>query len=61
MPPGAKLRASPEYFSEPEDLHALARSVRRMRDMMGASAICQPEKSVRRSKPINRRIGPAAA
>ena len=29
----------PEYFSEPEDLHALARSVLRMRDMMGASAI----------------------
>jgi choline dehydrogenase len=29
----------PEYFSEPEDLHALARSVHRMRDMMGASAI----------------------
>ena len=29
----------PEYFSEPEDLHALARSVQRMRDMMGASAI----------------------
>jgi choline dehydrogenase len=29
----------PEYFSEPEDLRALARSVQRMRDMMGASAI----------------------
>ena len=29
----------PEYFSEPEDLHALARSVRRIRDMMRASAI----------------------
>ena len=29
----------PEYFSEPEDLHALARSVRRMRDMMRAPAI----------------------
>jgi choline dehydrogenase len=29
----------PEYFSEPEDLHSLARSVQRMRDMMGASAI----------------------
>jgi len=29
----------PEYFSEPEDLHSLARSVQRMRDMMGAPAI----------------------
>ena len=29
----------PEYFSEPEDLHALAQSVQRMRDMMGGSAI----------------------
>jgi choline dehydrogenase len=29
----------PEYFSEAEDLHALTRSVQRMRDMMGASAI----------------------
>ena len=29
----------PEYFSEPEDLHALARSVQRMRDMMGRPAI----------------------
>ncbi|MGA8402562.1 MAG: GMC family oxidoreductase N-terminal domain-containing protein [Stellaceae bacterium] len=29
----------PEYFSEPEDLHALARSVQRMRDMMRGSAI----------------------
>ena len=29
----------PEYFSEPEDLHSLARSVQRMRDMMGASAM----------------------
>ena len=30
----------PEYFSEPEDLHALARSVQRMRGMMRASATC---------------------
>jgi len=30
----------PEYFSEPEDLHALARSVMQMRDMMRGSAIC---------------------
>ena len=29
----------PEYCSKPEDLHALARSVQRMRDMMAASAI----------------------
>jgi choline dehydrogenase len=29
----------PEYFSEPEDLHALARSVQRMREMMRGSAI----------------------
>ena len=29
----------PEYFSEPEDLRALARSVRRMREAMGMSAI----------------------
>lgn len=29
----------PEYFSEPEDLHALARSVQRMRDIMAAPAI----------------------
>jgi len=29
----------PEYFSEPEDLHALARSVMQMRDMMRGSAI----------------------
>src|SRR5262249_25294965 len=29
----------PEYFSEPEDLHALARSVQQMREMMGAAAI----------------------
>ena len=29
----------PEYFSEPEDLRALTRSVERMRDMMCASAI----------------------
>jgi len=29
----------PEYFSEPEDLHALARSVQRMRDMMRGPAI----------------------
>ena len=28
----------PEYFSEPDDLHALARSVQRMRDMMGGAA-----------------------
>ncbi|MGA8759974.1 MAG: GMC oxidoreductase [Stellaceae bacterium] len=29
----------PEYFSEPEDLRALARSVRHMRDMMRGPAI----------------------
>jgi choline dehydrogenase len=29
----------PEYFSEPEDLHALARSVMRMREMMRGTAI----------------------
>jgi choline dehydrogenase len=29
----------PEYFSDPEDLHALARSVQRMRDMMRGSTI----------------------
>jgi choline dehydrogenase len=29
----------PEYFSDPEDLHALARSVQRMREMMRGSAI----------------------
>jgi choline dehydrogenase len=29
----------PEYFSEPEDLHALMRSVQRMRDIMRGAAI----------------------
>jgi choline dehydrogenase len=33
-------RIFPEYFSEPEDLRALARSVRRMRDMMRGTPIC---------------------
>ena len=37
--PIAHPRIFPEYFSEPEDLRALARSVRRMRDMMQGSAI----------------------
>jgi choline dehydrogenase len=37
--PTAHPRIFPEYFSEPEDLHALARSVQRMRDMMGGAAI----------------------
>jgi choline dehydrogenase len=32
-------RIFPEYFSEPEDLRALARSVRRIRDMMRGSTI----------------------
>jgi choline dehydrogenase-like flavoprotein len=32
--PTAHPRIFPEYFSVPEDLRALARSVRRMRDMM---------------------------
>jgi len=35
----AHPRIFPEYFSEPEDLRALARSVRRMRNMMGERAI----------------------
>jgi choline dehydrogenase len=37
--PTAHPRIFPEYFSEPEDLRALARSVRLMRDMMRGSAI----------------------
>jgi choline dehydrogenase len=37
--PAAHPRIFPEYFSEPEDLRALARSVRRMRDMMREAAI----------------------
>src|SRR6516225_3129580 len=37
--PTTHPRIFPEYFSEPEDLRALARSVQRMRDMMGAPAI----------------------
>jgi choline dehydrogenase len=37
--PTAHPRIFPEYFSEPKDLRALARSVRRMRDMMRGSAI----------------------
>jgi hypothetical protein len=36
----AHPRIFPEYFSEPEDLRALARSVRRMRDMMRGPPIC---------------------
>jgi choline dehydrogenase len=32
--PTAHPRIFPEYFSAPDDLRALARSVRRMRDMM---------------------------
>src|SRR3984893_6570404 len=35
----AHPRIFPEYFSEPEDLQALARSVRRMRDMMRGPSI----------------------
>ena len=37
--PLAHPRIFPEYFSEPEDLRALARSVRRMRDMLCGGAI----------------------
>jgi choline dehydrogenase len=37
--PMAHPRIFPDYFSEPEDLRALARSVRRMRDMMRGSAV----------------------
>jgi len=37
--PAAHPRIFPQYFSNPEDLGALARSVRRMRDMMGGPAI----------------------
>lgn len=37
--PTAHPRIFPEYFSEPEDLRALARSVRRMREMMRGPAI----------------------
>jgi choline dehydrogenase len=37
--PTAHPRIFPEYFCEPEDLRALARSVRRMRNMMGERAI----------------------
>jgi choline dehydrogenase len=37
--PAAHPRIFPEYFSEPEDLRALARSVRRMREMMREPAI----------------------
>ena len=37
--PTAHPRIFPKYFSEPEDLRALARSVGRMRDMMRGSAI----------------------
>jgi choline dehydrogenase len=37
--PTAHPRIYPEYFSEPEDLHALARSVMRMREMMRGAAI----------------------
>jgi hypothetical protein len=37
--PTAHPRIFPEYFSELEDLRALARSVRRMRDMMREPAI----------------------
>jgi choline dehydrogenase len=35
----AHPRIFPEYFSEPEDLRALARSVRRMRDMLRGPAV----------------------
>jgi choline dehydrogenase len=38
--PTTHPRIFPEYFSEPEDLRALARSVRRMRDMMRGPSIC---------------------
>jgi choline dehydrogenase len=37
--PMAHPRIFPNYFAEPEDLRALGRSVRRMRDMMRAPAI----------------------
>ncbi|HEV2336078.1 MAG TPA: GMC family oxidoreductase N-terminal domain-containing protein [Stellaceae bacterium] len=37
--PQAHPRIFPEYFSEPEDLHALARSVRRMREIMGEAPV----------------------
>jgi choline dehydrogenase len=37
--PTARPRIFPEYFSDPEDLSALARSVRRVRDIMRAPAI----------------------
>jgi choline dehydrogenase len=37
--PTAHPRIFPEYFSDPEDLHALARSVRRMRDMLRGPAV----------------------
>jgi len=37
--PAAHPRIFPEYFSEPEDLRALARSVRRMRDMLRGPAV----------------------
>jgi choline dehydrogenase-like flavoprotein len=37
--PHAHPRIFPQYFSEPEDLHALARSVRRMRQMMRSPAV----------------------
>jgi len=37
--PTAHPRIFPEYFSEPEDLRALARSVLRLREMMRGSAI----------------------
>jgi len=38
--PTAHPRIFPEYFSAPEDLRALARSVRRIRDMMRERPIC---------------------
>jgi choline dehydrogenase-like flavoprotein len=37
--PAAHPRIFPEYFSAPEDLNALARSVRRLREMMRGAAI----------------------
>jgi choline dehydrogenase len=37
--PTAHPRIFPEYFAVPEDLHALARSVRRMRDIMRGPSI----------------------
>jgi choline dehydrogenase len=40
--PTAHPRIFPEYFSEPEDLRALARSVRRIRDMLRGSAVARP-------------------